>query len=405
MKEQLNSRKSWVVAVVVFICFFIVETSEQRVPPVLTLISEDMGLSVVQGGWLMSAFGWASLVSALPAAWLLVRLRPKLTMALAVVLPLAAGVVGGTSGTFAMLCFARVLSGLGVGILGVICASIIDQWFTPEKRGLPTGIMVATYPLACFFMLNVSPMVSESFGWRGVWWMGAVISAACLVIVLVFLSNENPYANTAREKSAGGKVSIGRVLRTPSLWCVLIGFACFDIAFYGVTTYMPSVLADTLNASMGEANFVSSIMMAVLVPAAVLDGFLLGKVGIKSRKFLPAFGLAGLGIAGFVAFQAGSLAGASAAMVAAGFCAGFCSGAFFTIAPDTVPDPAAIGTVVALVTLFQNLGIAIGPLVMGTCVEAAGNTWSAAGLPTLVVGLVGACFCLLIRVKGPEEQS
>lgn len=399
MKEQLNSRKSWIVAIIVFVCFFVVETSEQRVPPVLTVLSEDMGLSVVQGGWLMSAFGWASLVSALPAAWFLVKLKPKLTMALAVVLPLVAGVVGGLSDSFAVLCFARVLSGFGVGVLGVICASIIDQWFTPDKRGLPTGIMVATYPLACFFMLNVSPFVSESFGWRGIWWMGFGTSVACLVIVLVFLSNESPYSDVAAQERKTERVSLAQVLATPGLWCVLIGFACFDIAFYGVTTYMPSVLADNLGASMEEANFVSSIMMAVLVPAAVLNGFLLGKVKIENRRLLPAFGLAGLGVAGFVAFQTTSFAGAAAAMTAAGFCAGFCSGSFFTIGPDTVPNPAAIGIVVALVTLFQNLGIAIGPLVTGTCVEAAGDMWSAAGIPTLAVGLFGALICLFIRVR------
>lgn len=410
MQGQLNSRKSWIIAIVVFICFFVIETSEQRVPPVLSLISTDMGLTVVQGGWLMSAFGWASLISALPAAWILIKLRPKLTMALAVVLPLISSVLGAFASSFAALIVARVLSGLGVGVLGVISASIIDQWFTPDKRGLPTGIMVATYPLSCFFMLNISPIAAEHWGWQGAWWISGALTLVCLVIVLALLSNENPYSETEEAKKeneqAASKVSIGKILKTPALWGVLIGFAAFDIAFYGVTTYMPSVLAETLNASMEVANLVSSLMMAILIPAAVLNGFLLGKVGIKNRKYLPAFGLAGLGIAGFVAFQVTTVGAASAAMVAAGFFAGFCSGSFFTIGPDTVPEPAAIGIVVALVTLFQNLGIAIGPLVIGTCVEAAGNVWSAAGLPTLIVGLVGAVLCLvMIRVKEPAKNN
>lgn len=404
--SRLNSKKSWAVAIVVFICFFVVETSEQRVPPILTVLSDSMSLSVVDGGWLMSALGWASMIAALPAAWLLTKLRPKLTMALAVAFPLISGIIGGITESFAVLCLARVLSGCGIGVLGVICAFIIDEWFTPEKRGLPTAILIAMYPISCFFMLNVSPAITESFGWHAVWWLGAILSAITLVIVFARLSNERPYSEThqeelakAEQEASAEKVKVGKLVGTPSLWFVVLAFLCFDIAYYGLTTYMPSVLVETFDASLDFSGLLTSLLSAVMIPAVVLNGVLLDKVGIKNRKFLPAVGLAGLGIGAMLAFHAPSVEIAAVAMVVAGFFTGFISSSLFTIGPDTIPRPAYIGIVVALVTLFQNAGIAVGPLVIGSIVEGAGNVWAAAGIPCLVIGLLGTVLCLLINNK------
>lgn len=412
--KRLNSKKSWGIAAIVCLCFFVVETSEQRVPPVLPVLTDAMGLSVVEGGWLMSALGWASLIAALPAAALLIKLKPKLTMALAVALPLVSGIIGGVTDSFAVLCFGRVLSGCGIGILGVITAFIIDEWFTPEKRGLPTALMIMCYPLACFFMLNISPVLNDSFTWHAVWWLGAILSAITLVVVFAQLPNARPYSEShaaalEAEKKNMEKVSVAKIFKTPSLWFVVFAFLCFDITFYGLTTYMPTVLVETYDASLDFSNLVVSLLSAVMIPAVVLNGVLLNKVGIKNRKFLPAIGLAGLGIGAALAFYAPSLEVAAVAMVVAGFFTGFVSSSLFTIGPDTIPRPAYIGIIVALVTMFQNAGIAVGPLVIGTIVEGSGNVWTSAGIPCLVIGIIGTVLCLLINnreaAKLVEQQG
>lgn len=408
---KLNSKKSWMVAIVVFICFFVIETSEQRVPPVMGIICSDMGIDVTQAGWLMSAIGWGSLISALPAAWILTKLRPKLTMALAVLCPLIAGVIGAIPDTFAMLMVARAFSGVGIGILGVISAFIIDEWFTPDKRGLPTAILISTYPMACFFMLNSSPVVESIAGWHGVWTIGAVLCAITLVLVLAFLPNERPYSETyaaelaaADEAAKSEKVSVAKLLSCRSLWCVLLAFLAFDITFYGLTSYMPTTLTEVYGADLAQADFAVSLLSAIMIPATWLNGVLLNKVGIKNRKFMPAVGLAGLAIFCMSAFHAPDLLIATIAVVGAGFFCGFISSSLFTIGPDCIPRPAYLGIIVALVTAFQNAGIAVGPVTIGMIVDSAG-VWSAAGLPCLIVGLTGAACCLLINNKEAHELA
>lgn len=401
-ESLLNGKKAWTMAIIVFLCFFIVETGEQRVPPILPILYDEMGLSILQGGTLQSILGWGSLISALPAAWILLKCKPKLTMGIAVIMPALSGVIGALWPTYAGLCISSCISGLAIGILGVICAAIIDEWFTPEKRGLPNGILLGTYPLSVLFMLNVSPVLCEKFDFPAVWWVGAVIAAVGIVIVFAGLSNRAPYTEyhgAENAEEASEKVSIGTVLKNKNLWMVLLGFGFFDIAFYGLNTYSPSILVDNLGANLDVANLVTSVMFIALVPANVITGALLNKTSVEKRKVIPIIGLIGLGVGVMLAFVTHSLTMAIIALLVAGLAAGMCPSSFFTIGPDCIKNPAYIGIIVALVTFFQNLGIAIGPLVAGTIVEAAGNNWAAAGIPMMLISFAGAVACFFIKNK------
>lgn len=402
----LDGRKAWSVAILVFICFFVVETGEQRVPPILPVLYDEMGLSILEGGTLQSVLGWGSLISALPAAWILLKAKPKLTMGIAVAMPAASGIIGAVWDTYVGLCVSSCLSGLAIGILGVICASIIDEWFSPEKRGLPNGILLGTYPVSVLFMLYGSPVLCEQFGFQSIWWAGAVIAAIGIVIVFLFLPNNSPYseAHSGGEQQGVEKVKVSTLLKNKNLWMVLLGFGLFDVTFYGLNTYSPSILTDNLNADLELANLVTSVMFIALIPANVITGLLLNKAGVRNRKFIPAIGLIGLGVGVLLAFTTDSLNTAIVALIVAGVATGMCPSSFFTIGPDCIKSPAYIGIIVALVTLFQNLGIAIGPLVAGGLVEAAGNNWAAAGIPLAVISIAGAVACLLINNKPAEED-
>lgn len=406
--KLLNSRKAWMVGFIVFICFCVNEMSEQRVPPVLPLITEDMNLSVSEGGWLQSMFGWASLIAALPAGWFLAKLGPKKAMAISVAFCCVSGVIGGLTESYIVLLVARFLSGFGVGLVAVIAATVVDEWFTPEKRGLPNAILIAFYPIACIFMLNSSAGIAEAFSWHGVWWLGAILCAVVVVVVLFLLPDRKPYSELHHgEENQDAKpkepMKISVLVKNRSLWFIVIAFMCFDIAYVGLMTYAPSMMMDNLGVPLETANQITSTLNIVNMFVVVVNGWLLNKLSIKNRKFLPAIGLAGLGVGAFLCFNATTAMMAICFMVIAGVFTSFISSSLFTIGPDTNPNPLYLGAIVAIVTFGQNLGVAIGPLFVGAIVEAAGNVWTAAALPVLITGLIGAVFCLFIKVK-PQDK-
>lgn len=407
-KSLLNSRKAWVVAVVVCLCFCVNEMAEQRVPPILPLLSADMGLDALQGGYLQSSFGWASLIAALPAGWLLEKLKPKLFMIFSVALAGLGGVIGGLTESYNVLMVARFISGFGVGAVAVGAATVLDEWFTPEKRGLPNAIMIACYPLACIFMLNTSAHIANLVGWHGVWWVGAVLCVATCVIAALLLPSRTPYREVHSEELAAAKqvkrkMNLKVLLTNRSLWCVILGFVCFDIAYVGLMTYAPSMMVDKAGVDLATADSVASILNVVNMFVVILNGVLLGKVGLKNRKWLPAIGLLGLGIGAFGVFHVTTIGLSIAFMMIAGLFTSFISSSFFTIGPDCIPRAAYISAIVALVTFGQNLGVAVGPIFTGAIVT--GSDWSAAGLPVLAVCIIGAVLCAFIKVQTPEEYE
>ena len=159
-------------------------------------------------------------------------------------------------------------------------------------------------------------------------------------------------------------------------------------------TYAPSLMVDKAGVDLATADSVASILNVVNMFVVILNGVLLGKVGLKNRKWLPAIGLLGLGIGAFGVFHVTTIGLSIAFMMIAGLFTSFISSSFFTIGPDCIPRAAYISAIVALVTFGQNLGVAVGPIFTGAIVT--GSDWSAAGLPVLVV---------FIKVQTPEEYE
>lgn len=408
MKEgrKMNGKKAWTITIVAVLCFMVNSTSEQRVPPLLPVLTDQLGLNLVQGGWLMSAYGIASCLISVPAAYFLMKLRPKLSMAVAISSTAIGAIIGTFSENYPVLLVGRVLDGLGTGFIAVVVASIIAEWFTPDKRGLPNAVMLGSYPVACLTMLNIAAPLESRFSWHGIWGLGIILGSLVLLAALFLIPNNQPYSESfaAQQNSENiadlqnkEKIKLSIVLKAAPLWLVFIAFNCFDIGFYGLTTYMPTLMVDTLGAPLATANGVVSLLMVVMIPSSILCGYLLGKV--KNRRFLPAFGLAGLTVVLYGSFNSTSLPMAIAFMLAGGFFTAFIPSSLFTIGAETIANPAYIGICVAITSFGQNMGVAVGPLYVGTIVESSGNVWTSAAIPSAIVTLIGAVCCLLIKTK------
>lgn len=409
----MNGKRAWAVTAVVCACFFVVAAvNGQRIPPVLAVLMAEFGLDLVQGGWLMTIYGIASTIFALPAAFVLLKAGPKGALALSVGISALGGIIGAFAGDWTMLMVGRFVDGIGQGLMCVITTAIVAEWFTPEKRGIPTSVLISSFPVGIIFIMNVAAPLTNAFGWQGVWWIGIIISIVCLVLALVVIPNSRPYTEsvmgqggTETEKSSG-KISMSVVLKSGSLWLVALAFVAFNLAYYGLTAYMPLLMVDNIGVPLDTANLISSLIAVTMIPGSLIAGYLLGKV--KSRKIVPAVASALLAIIYYVVFFSDTTVMASALMLIAGFVAGFIPGALFTIAPDTIPNPLYIGVCMTIATFGQNLGVSIGPVLMGSIVEGAGNVWTAAALPTALVSFMGAVCCILIRNKkknGVKQQN
>ena len=81
-----------------------------------------------------------------------------------------------------MLLVGRVVEGVSIGLISVVAPTAISQWFEPRERGMPLGLWATWVPVGNVIMFNVAHPLLNTFGWRAVWWFGALLCLVALVV-------------------------------------------------------------------------------------------------------------------------------------------------------------------------------------------------------------------------------
>jgi predicted MFS family arabinose efflux permease len=89
-----DKRKAWAVTMVTFLAGIAAAVNSSKVPPVMQVLMNELHVDMVTGGWLMSVSAVAGLLLAIPAAFLLARLGPKISGLIALGCTVAGAVVG-----------------------------------------------------------------------------------------------------------------------------------------------------------------------------------------------------------------------------------------------------------------------------------------------------------------------
>ena len=104
------------------------------------LIREELGLSIADMGYLLSAFLWAYAFAQLPTGAMVDRLGPRALLTMGLSLWSFAQLLGGVVQNFGQFFGARVLLGVGEAPQFPTGARVVRDWFNQRDRGLATGV-------------------------------------------------------------------------------------------------------------------------------------------------------------------------------------------------------------------------------------------------------------------------
>src|SRR6185437_11817405 len=165
------------------------------------LIREELGLSIADMGYLLSAFLWAYAFAQLPTGAMVDKLGPRILLTLGLSLWSFAQLLGGLVQNFGQFFGARVLLGIGEAPQFPTGARVVRDWFNQRDRGLATGIFNCASSLGTAIAVPLLTFLMLSFGWRV---MFAIMGVAGLLVAGVwFLLYRNPdeVALTAQENT------------------------------------------------------------------------------------------------------------------------------------------------------------------------------------------------------------
>ena len=380
------------------------------------LIRHDLGLSIADMGYLLSAFLWSYAFSQLPTGAMVDKLGPRLLLTVGLSLWSLAQLLGGLVNSFGQFFGARILLGIGEAPQFPTGARVVRDWFNPRDRGLATGVFNCASTLGTAIAVPLLTGLMFVFGWR---WMFAIMGVAGLVVAgawyaiyrnpadVALTEGETAYRAEGDPASQRTVVTLAewkQLFRFRTTWGMILGYFGTIYITWIYTAWLPGYLEIERHMSVKYTGVAAAIPFAWGVVGGVLGGYLAdvlvrrGVSPMRSRKVPAALALVGTAgctlAAAYVESNTMAIVFISASLFLV-YITSTCAWALSSVAAPT-NCTASIG---AMQNFGGYLGGALAPTVTGLIVQGTGSFVLA-----LVVGAVialGSAASYLFLVKDP----
>src|ERR1700761_2328965 len=165
------------------------------------LIREELGLSIADMGYLLSAFLWSYAIATLTTGAMVDKLGPRILLTLGLSLWSLAQLLGGLVRGFGEFFGARLLLGVGEAPQFPTCARVVRDWFNQRDRGLATGIFNCASSLGTAIAVPLLTFLMLSFGWRAMFMLMGVAGLVVAAVWYVVYRDPAGVALTAEENT------------------------------------------------------------------------------------------------------------------------------------------------------------------------------------------------------------
>jgi MFS family permease len=356
----------------------------------LTLIIDELSLSLVQAGLILSLF---SLIAAIAGAGfgLLSDRIGHLRMALTgLALSAAGSFLGALVSSIELLLLSRLLEGFGFILAIVALPSLISRSASDSDRPLAMGLWGAFMPAGIGLSMLITPLLVDWHGWRGLWNdVGIMLLLWAVVLYLGF--RRSPPQPGIRLNTAE---FIGSILRLGPL-LVVAGFVCYSSLYQSLTAFLPTMLVTDYDIVLAQAARFGAFVVVGNIIGNVGAGWLISR-GFRPWKLLTISFLA-MGLFASLVF---STATDPALKIVAGFLfsafGGMFPGTAFVLAARYSPSPSQMALMAGFMLQGAGIGQTIGPLMVSSVVEYFSD-WNMANLVVIAMAGIGLGCALLLR--------
>ena len=354
-----------------------------KVPPALPLLREELGLTLVESGFIATMFNVMGMTVGMLAGVLCDRLGHKRLALIGLAVMAAGGALGAAAPGFRTLLLSRFLEGIGFIVFVVSAPALLTAAAEDVRdRSRALGLWSAYMPTGGTIALLAAPVLIAVWGWRGLW-MGLALAtvAAALVIARVPASRY------------GGVSSLSLVVESLAQKGNLAMAALF--AFYvaqwtSVMIWLPTFLVDEHGVSTRTAAIATALMVLINAPGNIAGGWLLSR-GV--RRATLVVGASAIAAICEIAMLTDLLPAGPryASVLVFSLCIGVIPASIFAGLPVHAKTPQHIGTGNGIVNQASQAGQFLGPLLLAWLASRFGG-WGAA-LWAMLAFAAGAALC------------
>ncbi|CAD6001168.1 MFS transporter [Agreia sp. COWG] len=244
------------------------------IAPVIGQIRDEVGLSAATAGLLTSLPVLCFALATPVAAALIGRAGPERAVLISLV-----GILIGTlvraQGEFGTAVVGTIIIGVGITVGNVVVPVVVRRDFPADRVGIVTGVYTATLNVgAMLTSLGTAPLAD----WLG--WRAAITAWAVLAVVAIIVWGQATgwrMALLGRIRNAGGDAAPepasapahSASYRSLTAFLLMLAFAGQAFSYYGITTWLPTILHDLQGLDAKAAGASSSIFQIMAVLGAV----------------------------------------------------------------------------------------------------------------------------------------
>ena len=370
-------------AVSVYLPWVFAQLGRGMLLPVVPLYLRDAGLSYSRVSEVLAAVGVGAVLGGLPVGAAARRFGPEWVFVGATVAAAAtSALLGVTTVVFALIGLRLVY---GVGAVGLrVSAQMLVNAVTPVRlRGRGMSVLGGGVRVAFFVGPLLGGVLVDAVGFEATF---ALCGAATLVGLVPFIADR-------RDRPAGARferpeVPIGDLFGALRRHGALLAMAGIGTALVMTVREGRNVVVPLIGDELGMSATAVGVLVAIGTGADLLlfpvSGWLMDRFG-RLFAIVPAFTLLGIGM--LVLGVSDSVGGAIAAGVVMGVGNGMSAGTMLTLGGDLAPsDP---GPFLASLGMLQDLGVVLGPILVGRLADSAGLAASAIVLGVVMFVAVG----------------
>lgn len=381
-------------------------------------IREDLGFSVQESGWCMSAFFWSYAILQIPAGWFSERRGTRLTLTIFAIGWSAATMAIGLAPGLWVLILAQLI--MGASQAGIFPASMnsIGHWMPLAERSFGCGVLAAGMQVGAIVAAGLTGLLIGDLGWRGVFVAfaapGFLWSIAYFARFrdhpeddprlnareLQLIRDTRPPDSTHRRVDPEQESSFFRIARTPAIWWLCGQQICRASGYMFFASWFPTFLQKTRGISVEESGYVQALVLGGSLVGSLLGGLLTDLAWRRTRSLRVSRSLVG---GTFLALCSALILSAwfvqsvhvAVALLAAGvFVAGLAGPCALAATIDL--GGTRVPQIFGLMNMTGNFAAALCPILVGTLFTWTGN-WNVVLLFFAAIYLVGAACWIFIR--------
>ena len=368
MRESdfMEERYRWNILVLTYISMLAFAFVFQAIPPILSLIIQELHISHTQAGLLMGLFALPGIFLSIPGGILFDRYGTKKIAIFCFILMIIGTIIVIFGGTFLLLAIGRIISGVGALILAIGLPQFLSQWFKGKELGIAMGIYNTAMPLGTIISFITLGWLGKNLGWQASVSVSGILTFVALIAFLLFYK---PVPAITGKPFSEKRVELGNFKEEGiSIWLVGIAWMWFNASTISFTTFGPDFFIADKGFSIEFGGFLASFIMWGSLIFSPVVGYLIDKIGFKET--LIAMGGLALGVLMFFIPYATTLLiflmaliGVSVALVPA---------PVFSL-PSDIMKPQNLGFGFGVISTCLSIGMVVGPYLIGLIRDWTGS--------------------------------